>query len=88
MSSARTLRRAQERANKKKAKKIAATLNCAASAMPDACDECNAPFDKTNILDFGRNEEIIASTAEVPEPVVSKEVYILLSALTALSSSS
>ena len=43
--------------------------------------------DKTNIFDFGRNEEIIASTAEVPEPVVSKEVYILLSALTALCSS-
>ena len=56
MSSARALRRAQERANKKKAKKITATLNQAVAVMPDTCDECNAPFDKTNpaILDQWR----------------------------------
>jgi hypothetical protein len=48
MKSARSIRRAQERAQKKQAKKITATIDKAVSAMPAACDECNAPFDRTN----------------------------------------
>ena len=48
MASARSIRRAKERAQKKQEKKITATLEKAVSAMPEACDECNAPFDRTN----------------------------------------
>ena len=48
MASARSIRRAKERARKKQEKKITATLEKAVSAMPKACDECNAPFDNNN----------------------------------------
>ena len=56
MKSARSIRRAQERAQKKQSKKIASTLEQAVSTMPTTCGECNAPFDRTNhaILDKWR----------------------------------
>lgn len=52
MSSARSIRRkkelAERKALRKKAKQMESQVSNAVASMPKTCDECDAVFDKTN----------------------------------------
>jgi len=48
VSLARKVKRAQERKLKKEMKQKAKAIATKMSGMPKNCDECNAPFDRSN----------------------------------------
>ena len=52
LPSSRSIRRANERKAKKLEKKASAIFQQAADNMPKKCDECNIPFDKSDVKSF------------------------------------